>query len=171
MPTGYLRNRRAMRELREFAHKSGRIPQKAAAKTTSPPIDASNYKDRLPLGIGCVIEQAARAAFEAVRQLNAEQGIRWGTFNEEKQRANGYINAVLQYFESPAESVTVQHNRWCDAKMAAGWVLGDALDPDQKTHPDLVPFSQLSDTSKAKVCAFFGVCEAIIKPFTKENKQ
>lgn len=161
-----------MKQLRETAKlrmyaRTTRIPQK---KSTDAPIDASNYKDRLPVGMACIIEQAARAAYEAVRLINVQAGDEYPPFNENKRRADGYINNALQFFMDPPANECVQHNRWCDAKMADGWEWGETLDMDKKTHPDLVPYIELSDTALAKGCAVLGIHRAIINPFISKEQ-
>ena len=35
------------------------------------------------------------------------------------------------------------HDNWCKYKRAAGWVYGGKKDPEKKTHPCLVPYSDL----------------------------
>lgn len=158
----YLKKLRETRQLREYAHRS-RVPQK---HTISTPIDAGNYKERLPLGLACVIEQAARAAYECLRQLSRENE-QWPAFDEDQARADVFINLTLQYYEHPAANAVVMQNRWSDHLMASGWTYGEQYDAEKKISPYLVPATELPDLERAKINAFFGVCLAIVKPFTK----
>jgi RyR domain len=41
------------------------------------------------------------------------------------------------------------HDAWAKRKLADGWVLGPALDPHTKKHPDLVPYADLPEDKKA----------------------
>lgn len=41
-----------------------------------------------------------------------------------------------------------EHTRWAWQKRLAGWIHGDVKDSDAKTHPDLVPYAELSEASK-----------------------
>lgn len=43
----------------------------------------------------------------------------------------------------PGMSPEENHNNWMRMKESQGWIYGEVKDPVKKTHPDLVPFSQL----------------------------
>jgi len=47
--------------------------------------------------------------------------------------------------EQLAENV---HDNWALERMAQGWQWGESRDDQAKTHPDLVPYSELSETEK-----------------------
>lgn len=58
--------------------------------------------------------------------------------------------SALDFIFHPHEIDTLaaaEHDRWMKGKENEGWTLG-ARDNDAKKHPDLVPFSQLSESSK-----------------------
>ena len=40
------------------------------------------------------------------------------------------------------------HEVWSKGKMDEGWVHGETVDYKLKTHPDLIPYEQLSETQK-----------------------
>lgn len=40
------------------------------------------------------------------------------------------------------------HENWAQLRIKEGWKYGDQRDDDKKTHPDLVPYHQLSDSEK-----------------------
>lgn len=42
------------------------------------------------------------------------------------------------------------HNIWMQYKANSGYVYGDTLDVERKTHPSMVPFEQLTDVEKHK---------------------
>lgn len=42
------------------------------------------------------------------------------------------------------------HDLWCKSKINQGWVYGKEKDFNKKTHPDLVPFEDLSKDEKNK---------------------
>ncbi|MCC3276386.1 hypothetical protein LJ753_10945 [Arthrobacter sp. zg-Y20] len=42
------------------------------------------------------------------------------------------------------------HQSWCDFKVADGWAYGKTKDADQKTHPCLVPYSELPADQRIK---------------------
>ena len=41
-----------------------------------------------------------------------------------------------------------EHDRWCEERMRNGWQLGTVRDPVAKTHPDLVPWDELTERVK-----------------------
>ena len=43
-----------------------------------------------------------------------------------------------------------EHQRWCRQRREWGWTFGEVRDNQQRRHPDLIPWSQLSETSKEK---------------------
>jgi ryanodine receptor 2 len=52
------------------------------------------------------------------------------------------LNALLEFL---AENT---HDQWAKQRMADGWSYGPARDDKLKHHPDLVPYSQLTDAEK-----------------------
>lgn len=40
------------------------------------------------------------------------------------------------------------HNTWCELKTEKGWVYGEELNVEAKTHPDLIPYSELTEEKK-----------------------
>jgi len=55
------------------------------------------------------------------------------------------------------------HESWYEVKKAQGWVYGEVKDPDKKTHPCMVPYSELPEEQRMKDDLFF----AIVKAFSK----
>lgn len=51
------------------------------------------------------------------------------------------------------------HGSWMQAYHAMGWTHGDKYDPETKTHPDLVPYSQLGRLERDKDAVFVALCE------------
>ena len=42
------------------------------------------------------------------------------------------------------------HNLWMKGKSEQGYVYGDVLDVEKKTHPSMIPFENLSEVEKPK---------------------
>lgn len=57
--------------------------------------------------------------------------------------------------ESPEEL----HGSWMQAYFAMGWIHGSERDPEKKTHPDLVPYDQLTPLERDKDAVFVALCE------------
>jgi len=51
------------------------------------------------------------------------------------------------------------HGSWMQSYYSMGWMYGDAYDRIAKTHPDLVPYSQLNKLEQDKDAVFVALCE------------
>ncbi len=51
------------------------------------------------------------------------------------------------------------HDDWVEAYRAMGWVFGEVRDPVEKTHPDMVPYSELGQLERDKDEVFVALCE------------
>lgn len=51
------------------------------------------------------------------------------------------------------------HGSWMQAYFSMGWVYGEKYDREKKTHPDLVPYSQLGQLERDKDAVFVALCE------------
>ena len=61
----------------------------------------------------------------------------------------------IQRSNSPEEL----HGSWMQAYFAMGWVYGEIYDREKKSHPDLVPYSQLGQLERDKDAVFVALCE------------
>jgi hypothetical protein len=78
---------------------------------------------------------------------------------DEKFKAN-FIKAVdNQCSESRSNSPEESHEKWMKSYLEMGWKYGRERNPELKTHPDLVPYDQLSETEKRKDEVFIRLCE------------
>ena len=41
-----------------------------------------------------------------------------------------------------------EHRRWCEERRADGWTRAPEIDVQEKRHPDLVPWSELSEARR-----------------------
>jgi hypothetical protein len=55
-------------------------------------------------------------------------------------------------------------------KLDAGWVYGEVKDAEKKTHPCLVPFSELPPFQQQKDSLFCGIVDALAGPLLVVNK-
>jgi hypothetical protein len=54
-----------------------------------------------------------------------------------------------------------QHEAWAAAKRRHGWRYGPRKDAEQKTHPSLVPFEQLSESEQRKDALLLAVVRSL----------
>ena len=52
-----------------------------------------------------------------------------------------------------------EHESWMRAYKAMGWRYGSVRDTAIRTHPDLVPFDELSEAEREKDAVFLAVCD------------
>lgn len=84
---------------------------------------------------------------------------------EEWQResaVDGVIYKLIYPLATPAE----QHENWCKAKQADGWIYGPEKDAEKRTHPCLVAYDQLPVAQRAKDHIFCAVV-ATLAPFVE----
>lgn len=95
----------------------------------------------------------ARVCHEANRALQIEQddesipvSPHWDHLDEETQESviEGVEGVLLG--KTPEES----HEQWCLFKLKHGWTYGPTKDLEAKTHPCLVPYSELPSTQRLK---------------------
>ena len=53
------------------------------------------------------------------------------------------------------------HQSWCDFKAADGWTYGETKDADQKSHPCLVPYSELPADQRIKDDLFQAIVRSL----------
>lgn len=108
-------------------------------------------------------EQIARVTHEANRaycqaigdssQLPFDEAAEW-------QRTSA-IQGVESVLNGTANTPEEQHQAWLNDKARDGWVYGDVKDAAQKTHPCMVPYSELPVEQRLKDHLFRAVVLAL----------
>lgn len=70
-------------------------------------------------------------------------------------------NGVVFHFENPDDGPAGSHENWMKVKEADGWVYGPVKDPEAKTHPCMVPYSELPREQRLKDYIFVAIVHAI----------
>lgn len=108
------------------------------------------------------IEKIAHVCHEANRALQITSG--------ETDVSPHFMDAPEWQVQSAYEGVQAAldgqtpeelHESWCASKLSDGWVYGEVKDPELKTHPCLVPYSELPESQRIKDYVF----RAIVKAF------
>ena len=60
------------------------------------------------------------------------------------------INGVRHHLDHPGTTPEGSHEVWLAEKKAAGWKYGPVKDAEKKEHPCCLPYSELSESDKAK---------------------
>ena len=101
--------------------------------------------------IACVAHTANRIYCNSIgdfSQVPWELAPDW-----QKQSAVLGVQGVLLDGRGPEAS----HENWYDHKIKEGWTLGEVKDFDKKTHPCLMPYSDLSEEQKGKDKLFVAI--------------
>lgn len=110
---------------------------------------------------GYFVDEIAQVCHEAVRALQRIYGEQvnfpWENLNKEmrdsvQEGVTGVMNG-----NTPEQS----HQSWCANRVANGWVYGEVKDFAKKTHPNLVPYEDLSDGQKMKDKLFTAIVNAM----------
>lgn len=72
------------------------------------------------------------------------------------------LAGVKFHSENPDAGDSASHDEWMRHKIADGWVYGDRKDPDSKTHPCLVPFSELPVMQQKKDALFRSIVHSLL---------
>jgi hypothetical protein len=108
--------------------------------------------------IAKIVHAANRAVCEIGRDFSQKS---WDEAEDWQRQAA--IDGVNFHLDNPSLPDSASHEAWCKQKYADGWTYGKVKDPNCKKHPDLVPFNQLSELSKAKDAVFAGIVNALAK--------
>ena len=107
-------------------------------------------------------EQIAKVCHEANRALCESNGDfsqpTWDNAPDwQKTSAINGVNAHIEKGLTPEQS----HENWMKEKEENGWVYGETKDPEAKTHPCMVPYSELPADQKTKDYVFKAIVETL----------
>lgn len=93
-------------------------------------------------------------------ELNGDHSQKPWDQAEQWQRDSA-ISGVRYALANPGAPDSAQHDAWTADKVAAGWTYGPVKDPERKTHPCMVPFSDLPYEQRAKDALFRAIVRAL----------
>lgn len=79
----------------------------------------------------------------------------------EQWQRDSAIKGVYFRMENPNAGSSAQHDHWLKDKLLDGWVYGAVKDAEKKTHPCLVPFSELPQFQQKKDKLFCAIVDAL----------
>ena len=106
-----------------------------------------------------VIAGAAHGLLASLGQLFGETAIAWEDASEGYKQ--GIVAGVTAYLENLELTPEQEHQKWLDAKLADGWVHGEAIDTTPKTHPLLLPFAELPLEHRVKATILYAAVHAL----------
>ena len=113
------------------------------------------------------IEPIAKVCHEVNRAycmaLGDDSHAAWESSPEElKNSTRSGISFCIENTNSTPEQI---HQNWVKEKIQAGWVYGAVKDAQLKTHPCIVPYSELPERDRVKDSLF----RAVVKAMAPEN--
>jgi len=110
-----------------------------------------------------LIERRAEFVYEAARlaALAAKATIVPAPWSErEEPFKTQFCEAIeRQSGEMRSRSPEELHGSWMQAYIDMGWTYGEKYDPENKKHPDLVPYADLNKLEQDKDSVFVALCE------------
>ena len=119
----------------------------------------TKISDAAATKIALVMHESVRAWQKANDQAIAPA---WG--RAPKWMKDSSIEAVKWRLFNPDASVSAQHDRWMNEKKADGWKHGRAKNGVKKTHPMMVPYSDLPEVERRKDALVNAVIDALTRP-------
>lgn len=108
------------------------------------------------LAIAKVCHEVNRAYCQALgdnSQPTWEEAPQW--------QRNSAVAGVRFHLANPQAGPEASHESWLAQKEADGWVFGEQKDPEAKTHPCMMPFSELPPEQQAKDFIFRSIVHAM----------
>lgn len=105
------------------------------------------------------IAQVAHAANSALQRIHGDDAPSQPWDCESRHLRDSAVDGVRQARKGATPEQL--HESWCEFKRADGWVYGEAKDPDAKTHPCLVPYTELPEHQRDKDRLFAAIVTAM----------
>lgn len=110
------------------------------------------------------IHEIARVCHEANRVYCLTQGdvsqLPWG--DAPQWQRDSAIKGVVFHMKNPDAGPEASHVSWLQEKRDTGWVYGPVKDLKLKTHPCMVPFSDLPPSQQRKDVLFRAIVHAFV---------
>jgi hypothetical protein len=118
----------------------------------------------MELTIEELIERAAETAHEVNRRYCAGVGdfsqVPWR--DAPKWQQDSAIAGAKAIYDNPGTTPEQSHECWLAQKVADGWVYGIVKNAELKTHPCMVPYSELTNEHKVKDTLFGAVVRGVL---------
>lgn len=113
---------------------------------------AKEHTDQLIEAAATAICDLNASFVNAITGENNSTALPWAQMPETARM--GMIAAVTACLRNPAATPQEQHDRWMAARTADGWTYGPVASRENKTHPNLVPWNELSQVEQFKDAIF-----------------
>lgn len=109
------------------------------------------------------IAQITHAANAALAQSTEDENkLPWNC--ESEQFRNGVIDVIEEVAANPNITPEDMHNKWYLSKLEDGWSYGESVSEEEKTHPCMVDYDELSDVDRFKDKLFLAIVRVCLNP-------
>lgn len=116
------------------------------------------------IGDFTLVEFAAMLAHEANRiyclSIGDKSQPHWEDAPDWQQ--SSALKGARMIYDNPLTTPEDSHNGWLSVKQEEGWVYGEVKDAEAKTHPCMVPYSELPESQRVKDEIFGTVVRSIL---------
>ena len=108
-----------------------------------------------------MIARVCHAANTVLSQINGEgDKDTWEEMSQETK--DGVIEEIKRIMQDPNLTGRDIHDGWMATRLADGWVHGDEINTELKTHPNLVEYDELSEIDRKKDDLFLGIVRSLM---------
>jgi len=105
-----------------------------------------------------ILAYAITAAYTV--SIGAEPQAPWDEAPDEKK--DSVLKDVEFLIANPEAGFDALHNQWLAQKQSDGWVYGEEVNEEAKTHPNILPFNELSQELQTRDQVFYGTVKAAL---------
>jgi RyR domain len=108
-------------------------------------------------------QHLAKVAYEAMRAYNQTLGVYsekpWDQLAEPEQ--NAHVQRVAYRLDNPGAPDAALHDQWVMQMFWAGWRWGEVRNQQDRTHPELMPFTTLPEVDQYREKLFAAIVRAM----------
>ena len=120
------------------------------------------------MGAGIVLDQEAietiaEVCHEANRVLQRrnDEPVSPEWFEAPEEQRDSVVSGVFHLISDPEATPEESHQEWLRFKERGGWAYGEVKSFRHRTHPNLLPYDQLSSDQRLKDALFHGIVRAL----------
>lgn len=108
------------------------------------------------------IARVAHATLNAYKFINRPGLLILNWDDTTKEERDSFVAGVEWVINNPATTAEHQHTAWVKYKRDSGWLLGDTKDEVLRTHPLLIPWSDIDLEHRTKNSLFIAVVHSLL---------